>query len=93
MRTVGTVAFWGQFEACFSGAYELHFGLRREHWGSEGQRDKTGLKTLAELKPNGSNVRSKIRTMQEQGEVAARLEMWIVQWLHTHHCKNLVRCQ
>ena len=37
MGTVGTIAFRGQFQACFNGAFELKCELRRECWvGWEG---------------------------------------------------------
>ena len=38
MRTVGAIAFWGLFEACVNGAFELNFGLRqeRERWVAGG---------------------------------------------------------
>ena len=32
MRTVGAVAFWGQFEACVNCAFELPSGLWDERW-------------------------------------------------------------
>ena len=32
MRTVGAIAFWGQFEACVNCAFELPSGLWDERW-------------------------------------------------------------
>ena len=50
MRTLGTFAFWRQFEACVNGTFELYSGLQRKRWGGQADKQVGVLITEANFK-------------------------------------------
>ena len=76
MQTVGAIAFWAQFQACATGAFELRTGLRRERWGW-GQSGSVEFKLLKHVEGNGDSVGVNVYIVFNRVRMRARLGMCI----------------
>ena len=67
MQTARAIAFWGQFEACVNGAFELRLRLRRERWGGRAWSDMAESKELGEVERKDDDVRVEVYMCEGRG--------------------------
>ena len=67
MRTARAIAFWGQFEACVNGAFELRLRLRRERWVRRAWSDMAESKELGVVGRKNDDVRAEVCMCEGRG--------------------------
>ena len=86
MRTVETLAFWRQFEACVNGAFEVQSRLRRECCGGVGRA--VGLSFNEWEKLNEKNTVEGPTVMQDRLSIRLIYDIYLC----AHRRKNSAKC-